>query len=345
MTIVEQITEWANQSDKPGWWRFTIRKSLESGQLTPSDHEKIFQIAQMEFDLIKKSPDFEASVANIEPTGFSAEEDAYNLASISQVTNVSALSSEQNIPFTPTGITVIYGDNGVGKSSYAKILKNACLTRGDAPEVIPNVFRGSNSTPSAVIEVESNGEKQALTWQKNGEPHEALKSIRVFDSHSSAHYLSKSDSIDYRPAALTLLDELLNTASFISQKCSLEASELRKTLTLPPMHSDTKAGKLASSISSQTTDTEIQEHCATDEETEILENLRKEHLELSSNTPEKLRQRYQTQKGSLEPIRDFLQNLNNQLGDHALEKYRVQYQEYIETRETADKLGQATFSE
>ena len=344
MTIIEQITEWVNQADKAGWWRFAIRKALELGELSQSDYEEIYQVAKMEFGLIEKTPDFDSSVSQVTSTGFGIEEEAYNLTSISQVSHVSSLSSDQRIQFSPTGITVVYGDNGVGKSSYAKILKNACLTRGDAPEVIPNVFTGTGGTPSAAIEVESNGTSQSLTWHKGGEAHPSLKSIRVFDSHSSVHYLSKSDSIDYRPAALILLDELLNAASYISTKCTSDVAGLRQSLVLPQMHPDTAASKLATAINSKTTVTQIETHCAADVEAEALKILLQDYRELTTNTPKVLRQRFQSKRKSLEPFRDFLLELNNRLGDKALKECEDLYQKSVTTREASNRMGQETFT-
>ncbi|WP_163370520.1 AAA family ATPase [Endozoicomonas acroporae] len=344
MTIVEQITEWVNQPDKAGWWRFTVRKALELGELSQPDYEEIYQIAKMEFGLTAKVHDFDSLVSLVAPAGFGVEEEAYNLTSISQVSHVSSLSSDQRIQFSPTGITVVYGDNGVGKSSYAKILKNACLTRGDAPEVIPNIFTGANGTPSAVIEVESNGTSQLLTWQKGGDNHAPLKSIRVFDSYSSAHYLSKSDSIDYRPAALALLDEVVNAASYISAKCTSDVAGLRQSLVLPQMHSDTAASELATTINSITTIAQVEAHCATDDEAEALPTLQLEHRELTTNTPKVLRQRYQSKRKSLEPFRDFLLELNNRLGDRALKDCEMLYQKSVTTREASNRLGEEAFS-
>ncbi|KEQ19272.1 AAA family ATPase [Endozoicomonas numazuensis] len=344
MTIVEQITDWVNQSDKAGWWRFTIRKALELGELSQADYEEIFQVAKMEFGLIEKEADFEAKVSPVQPTGFGAEEKAYNITSISQVANVSSLSSDQIIQFNPTGITVVYGDNGVGKSSYAKILKNACLTRGDAPDVIPNVFTGATGTPSAVLEVESEGTTQPLTWEKGGEPHTPLKSIRVFDSHSSVHYLSKQDSIDYKPAALMLLDELLSAASYISQKCTSDVAGLRSSLVFPQMYPETAANSLATTISSKTTAEQVQAHCAEDTEVGVLKTLQHEHQELSTNTPEVLRKRYQGRRKSLESFRDFLQGLNSKLGDAAVKGYEQLHQQSIATRQASNRLGEETFT-
>lgn len=343
MTIVEQIAQWVNRSEKPGWWRYTIKKALESGDLNQADYKEIYQIAKMEFGLEEPSADFETAVSPVSPIGFEAEEEAYKLVSISHVSNVSSLSSDQRINFSPSGITVVYGDNGVGKSSYAKILKNACLTRGDEPEVIPNVFTGARGTPSAVLEVESGDSKQHLNWVKGGESQAPLKSIRIFDSHSSAHYLSKQDSIDYRPAALVLLDELMKVATFISVESQKELRGQQQILVLPEMHPGTTASKLT--INSKTTTEQIEALCATDDEEAILKASQQEYQELITNTPKVLRQRYQSKRLGLEPLRNYIKELNNSLSNDAIHRHEQLYQQAIALRKSSDKMGEEAFAD
>ncbi|TOI23971.1 hypothetical protein CGI63_23850, partial [Vibrio parahaemolyticus] len=80
--------------------------------------------------------------------------------------------------------------------------------RGEAPALKHNVFVAKVGIPSAEIQIESNGKPELVTWNNQLEPDPRLKSIRVFDSQSSIHYLSKTDTLDFKPAALKLLDEL-----------------------------------------------------------------------------------------------------------------------------------------
>jgi hypothetical protein len=51
------------------------------------------------------------------------------LESISQVKGVNNLAEEQELEFAVNGMTVVYGDNGAGKSGYTRILKSACRAR------------------------------------------------------------------------------------------------------------------------------------------------------------------------------------------------------------------------
>jgi len=52
-----------------------------------------------------------------------------SLTSIYHHGGVNALAEEQTLNLAP-GLTVVYGDNGAGKSGYIHILKGACHARG-----------------------------------------------------------------------------------------------------------------------------------------------------------------------------------------------------------------------
>ena len=54
---------------------------------------------------------------------------AVSLKSMRGVQNVNALVEDQSLTFIPKGVTIIYGDNGAGKSGYVRVLKRACRAR------------------------------------------------------------------------------------------------------------------------------------------------------------------------------------------------------------------------
>jgi hypothetical protein len=45
-----------------------------------------------------------------------------------ELENVSAVQKGQSLDFSPTGLTIVFGNNAAGKSSYARVLKQSCRT-------------------------------------------------------------------------------------------------------------------------------------------------------------------------------------------------------------------------
>ena len=147
---IEELIIWANDVTRRIWWRHCVRLLLEKQKLIDRDYELLLQLARSEagFNMPVALTEYCHPVSSV---GFSYEEKAVKLLKISSVDNVSALASGQNLDFDPECLTAIYGDNGAGKSSYAKILKNACLTRGEKPAIQGNVFTQNKATPSAQL--------------------------------------------------------------------------------------------------------------------------------------------------------------------------------------------------
>ena len=74
----------------------------------------------------------------------------FTLQSISDVRNVNALDPGMTIEFG-SGLTILYGENGTGKTGYSRILK--CLANSrSVEEILPNMHQPSTSSdPAAKI--------------------------------------------------------------------------------------------------------------------------------------------------------------------------------------------------
>ncbi len=93
------------------------------------------------------------------------------LKGLSDLENVNNLKSGENLEFNPTNLTLIYGDNGSGKSGYVRVLKHACGAPG-AEVILANVFaKDFTDKPAATAKLHiatGSGEKQkkrTLDWR------------------------------------------------------------------------------------------------------------------------------------------------------------------------------------
>ncbi|MGB0933709.1 MAG: AAA family ATPase [Lishizhenia sp.] len=76
--------------------------------------------------------------------------------------NVGGLYNNKKIEFSPN-LTLIYGKNGSGKSSYYKILKDAFHSKQN---IVGNIYNTNNNAPSSNIEFRN--KDSHLKWQKKG---------------------------------------------------------------------------------------------------------------------------------------------------------------------------------
>jgi hypothetical protein len=342
MKPIEKVVEWVNK-DKPLWWRHAIRLALQHGELNNDHLDSLCTMAQMEFKLLDQDEQYKINAMPVIATGYGHEDDPVNLLSIGNVKNVFALVENEELTFSQTGMTVVYGDNGAGKSSYAKILKTACLTRGDVPHIMTNIFNPSTATSEAALTIKvGNSAPQNLQWQKESLPIEELKSIRVFDSHSATHYVTKEDNINYKPAEIRLVDELTKACQSIKEITAQEAQKNNNPFIVPNLTVGTKANTFLQNLTLITTIDEIDSHSVRPEELKNQDNIRIELNEIVSKTPAQLKLLYAKKHKYLEPIYKALTQLCDQLSDEKIKNIGVLYDDLKTKKLAAENIRKQT---
>ena len=107
------------------------------------------------------------------------------------------------LPISPTGLTVIYGENGAGKSGYSRVLKKACRARDQAEPILPDARKPPSkpATPKAAFDVMVNGVAVTMHWQGGQAAPSELSEIAIFDSHCARAYLDNQGDFAYAPYA------------------------------------------------------------------------------------------------------------------------------------------------
>lgn len=345
MSQVAKVVEWVNQDGKPLWWRHAIRIALGHGEIKPEFMDVLYNLAKMEFGLFPKDELYPSNALPVAVTGFDVEVHPINLLSLGMVQNVSSLAPNQTIEINPIGLTVIYGDNGAGKSSYAKILKSACLTRGDVPNILSNVFNPSDEPPQATLSFSSTGgEPSTFTWKKDGEDSPELKSIRVFDSTSAIHYISKEDSVEYKPAELKLVDELVTACLEVKRRLVADQKQYETPQPIFGYNSHTRVGRFISSLNRSTTTESVEAHCITDDELATIEPLKREIHELTGKTPTQIQKELSNRLNYREPLLRQLNIWSEQLGDDNLAFLGKLYDDRNTKKAAAEAIRQITLN-
>jgi hypothetical protein len=130
------------------------------------------------------------------------------LCSLGPVENVGRLASDQQLRFALDGITLIYGDNGSGKSGYCRVTKSVCrslstdLLRGNVLEV------GAKPPAKALIRYQPDGVEKPIEthWTDGDVPPQEIRSISVFDTRNAHLYVDRENMIGFLPAEISLLE-------------------------------------------------------------------------------------------------------------------------------------------
>ncbi|WP_160061617.1 AAA family ATPase [Psychromonas sp. L1A2] len=344
MTQIAKVVKWVNSANKPLWWRQVVRRVMEQGDLQQQDLQLIYQIAKMEFGLLPEDANFPNYTKEVAVAGFEAEEAPVTLASIGNVKNVSSLIEGVTLNFPIEGLTAVYGDNGAGKSSYAKILKSACLTRGDVPVISTNAFNPSAIPSQATLGVSVDGAAVVENiWTIGAEPSPELKSIRIFDSHSATNYISKTDSVEYKPAEVKLLDELSSACQFVKDELAREMVPFSAPYIIPDLNPLSKVSAFCNSLVTATQAT-LDTQCGDKSELQEIARLKKDVADLSGKTPAQVKAFYATKLKHREPLLDFLNNRYAKLGDVNVAKIGALYDDKSTKLKVAEQVRQNTLN-
>tara|TARA_R110000772_G_scaffold268584_1_gene396597 strand:- start:1263 stop:3848 length:2586 start_codon:yes stop_codon:yes gene_type:complete len=342
MTPVERIVDWV--SDKPTWWQLAIKITLQNGSLTDNNIQFLFNTAQSEYGLVPKHPKYASFTSPIDITGFTSEEYSVKLNTLSGVKGVAALAEQQCLAFEPNGLTIGYGDNGAGKSSYAAILKHACLTRGALKPLVGNVFSTNNKPPQALLNVEVNGANRSINWTSDSEPDKDAKSIRVFDTASAHHYLSSEDTLGYKPIGLNLLTELTKAADSIKRMIEEDTMGANGLVSIPPLPSGSPSSVFLSKLSGLETEQEVNTHCATQEEVDSIETRKAELIQYKAQSAAQIKAGLLSKTQLLTPLANFFSSPLKLLNVQEFDRLKQLELDAIAKQEIVDKLRLQTLS-
>ncbi|MBN8599295.1 MAG: AAA family ATPase [Planctomycetes bacterium] len=148
-----------------------------------------------------------------------------SLTKLSGLQNVGRLPSDQEIIFgNSPGLTVIYGENGAGKSGYAQVIKRACKARGELKPIKPDAFASGASGPAkAKIGCRVGSVDTPVDWTDGNAADPRLGNIFVFDSFSARVHVGEDGPACFKPRGLDVLPEL-------AKACDTIGGDLKKEL-------------------------------------------------------------------------------------------------------------------
>jgi energy-coupling factor transporter ATP-binding protein EcfA2 len=157
------------------------------------------------------------------------------LGSIGPLRNIDRLAAQQPpLKFAINGVTLIYGQNGSGKSGYCRIAKKICRSLHDVT-LRGNVFEPPSSDPREVtltFRVDSD-ETKCVVWNDQTDPPAELGRISVFDSDVAGLYVDAERNIEFLPFELALLTNLADALRTLDGRFKAEEAQLIKAHKTP----------------------------------------------------------------------------------------------------------------
>ena len=227
-------------------------------------------------------------------------DEAVRLLSIADPEHVNALVSAKPLTFASNGITIVYGDNGTGKSGYARLLKRIARARHQE-EVLSDVFKDTGGgEANARITVQIGDREESLDGPVSLLPE--LQRMLFYDDECGSAYIRTESDFPYRPTALFVMDKLIEACVSVRRIIDsrlLKNSEARKALpVVDQLVSDTEAGQFISHLSGSSSIEQLDGLIETvDQVAETVETLRAREARLIAGDTRQQRQRLSNHSG------------------------------------------------
>lgn len=267
------------------------------------------------------------------------------ICSVGDLQGVNALLGGQTLEFSPTGMTIVYGDNGSGKSGYARLLKKIVGARHHE-KILSNVFTNERCAQSAQINYRCGGTDQTATWSPTFKD-TTFGRVHFYDEACGNDYLQNETELSYRPSVLSLLDRLVELIDQVSDEIGKRiAVEEAKQFTPPNVPDGTSAANFLSELSDRTDphslDQLLDAHQDLDNE---LQKHRQEEARLRATDPTKEKTRLLAVAEDAEALAAHLASIENTLSPAAADHILTLKQKALKSRASADEVSSSSFAD
>lgn len=265
------------------------------------------------------------------------------LKSISALTGIEGLAPRSPLTFGPTNLTVVYGHNGSGKSSYARLLKKV-TGKPRALDLKPHVFQTVPVQGQCQFTYELDGVEVSTAWLSNAEPVAALRAVDIFDTEEAGHYLNNESAAAYIPPVVALFENLALACDQVKAKLQDEQGKLIKALpALPHEYSATTAGKSYSSLKADVAEASLSAFLIWPSENETTLNQAMERLKTTDHAA--LAKQKRAKKAQVLQIATGLQKAFDAYNNIALEHLRELRTEAHTKRQVATEAAKVETAE
>jgi energy-coupling factor transporter ATP-binding protein EcfA2 len=223
VTAYEDVIDWI--ATRPWWQQYVLARLANGEAIVEAEYEPI---AKSLFEVPPTPPDG-GWLESVTPSA-TPNDEPVRLVSVKGVANVNRLAENQELTFASEGLTVVYGNNGSGKSGYARILRSMVRARHRA-DILPDVFAEAPGEKASQVTFLIGHTEHSFSLGSAADP--SLRRVALYDEHCGDTYLNSEAEISYRPAAVQLLDDLSTVTAGVRRVIDGWKTEKGRPGTLP----------------------------------------------------------------------------------------------------------------
>jgi len=223
----DSFENWINE--RPKWLQSAARLLIDLKR-KPNETELV-ELARLCF---KDASGVNEGFSKIVPGALAqaAQRPALRINKISGVLGVNSITADASLTFGNTNLAVIYGANGSGKTSFSRILKQACGSRAK-DELLGNVFSNKSPPAAADIELIISGKAQSVPWTLSGGVLADLRHVHVFDTKTAQMYMGENEAT-YEPSRMRFISSLITICDRVSTLLKGEKEKFASKRPSPP---------------------------------------------------------------------------------------------------------------
>lgn len=267
MNVISAISAWAKEL--PPWQSDALRRLFTQDDFVPADESQVFAMMLKHHGLASGDDHVPTPKPFSQIIGIGTPESkSVVLKELHSVSGVNALVPNQAVQFALDGITVIYGENGAGKSGYTRVFRHACSAREKSDTILPDVRSSAKSAPEAIFELSQDGNDIAVKWTAGSIPASILNEIAVFDAHCARVFLDEANEVVYMPYGLDIFPKLAGLFDRLKSRISTLQRQIPQSFSRTSDFSEsTIVGKFVRSLSAETSEEDLARHSRLDDQT------------------------------------------------------------------------------
>ena len=308
MTAYEDVLQWAES--RPWWQQKALARIVAGETIGQHEYEKIAESLLQKSELSPSGGWF-AGLGSPKST----KDEPVRIVSVRELTNVNRLAPGQELTFEQDGLTVVFGNNGSGKSGYARVIRSMARTRHCA-DILPDVFREESVPQSGQLNFKvGDSDRKALLGQR---PDPDLSRVAFYDAHCGNSYLTDEAEISYRPSAVQLLEDLVAVCDGVRDVIEDWKQDISLPGPLPEVGPNGRGWNFLRGLSASTTDDDVTAAVACPPDVD--DRLNKQETEiarLQALDPTEEKRRQSEIADALKTIADHLEGLDRAVGVQA----------------------------
>lgn len=309
---MENIANWFK--NRPKWLQKAARMLIQKSKLTDSDISELVSFCKEEIDNQSNSHKIDLPLDALENN----VDQTLRLCSISDIQGINALAPKKSLELGSGNLSIIYGQNGTGKSGYVRILKHACGARNPGL-LLSNVWLETPQRQGCLISYEKDGAEQQVLWDVASGMIEDLSNVDIFDTSCGQIYVNNENEVTYEPPILSFFTDLIRLCEKIGLQLDDEIDKLNsKKPALPSEYEFSELGQWYNELSYEITSDDLNKKCTWNEE--HIKKLEEIDKRLNEKTPEDKANQLSKHKGHVDFILNETIKCFNQNSDQSYQK-------------------------